>query len=152
NITLQLGSVGTATGLTQFGGASTASAVTQDGSGFGTLTDVSIDSTGVLSGKFSNGRTIGLAQLALAGFNNEDGLLREGSNYFRSSVASGEALVGVATQGGRGQVQGGALEQSNMDVAIEFSRLIIAQRGFQVNARTLTATNETLQELANIIR
>lgn len=152
NVTLQLGTVGQTNGLTQFGGATTVSAINQNGSGFGTLTDVTIDSTGILQGKFTNGRTINLAQLAIAGFNNEDGLLRSGNNYFRSSVASGEALVGLAGQGGRGTVQGGALESANVDIAIEFSRLIVAQRGFQVNARTISTTNETLQELANIIR
>ncbi|HEY1186492.1 MAG TPA: flagellar hook protein FlgE [Gemmata sp.] len=151
-VALNLGTPGLTNGLTQFGGATTVSAINQDGSGFGTLTDVSIDSTGVLQGKFTNGRTINLAQLAIAGFNNEDGLLRTGNNYFRSSVASGEALVGLAGQGGRGVVQGGALESANVDIAIEFSRLIVAQRGFQVNARTISTTNDTLQELANIIR
>ncbi|MDY3560514.1 flagellar hook protein FlgE [Gemmata sp. JC673] len=151
-ITLNLGTAGLTNGLTQFGGATTVSATNQDGSGFGTLTDVSIDADGIIQGKFTNGRTINLAQLAIAGFNNEDGLLRTGSNYFRSSVASGEALIGLAGQGGRGSLQGGSLESSNVDIAIEFSRLIVAQRGFQVNARTISTTNDTLQELANIIR
>lgn len=152
NVTLQLGTPGQTNGLTQFGGATTVSAVNQDGSGFGTLTDVSIDASGIVQGKFTNGRTINLAQIAIAGFNNEDGLIRTGNNYFRSSVASGEALIGLAGQGGRGTLQGGALEQANVDIAIEFSKLIVAQRGFQVNARTISTTNDTLQELASIIR
>ncbi len=151
-INLVLGNGGTASGVTQFGGVTTVSAIGQDGSGFGTLSDVAIDSEGIIQGKFTNGRTLSLAQLAIAGFNNEDGLLRSGSNYFRSSVASGEALVGIAGQGGRGNVQGGALEAANVDIAVEFSRLIVAQRGFQVNARTISTANETLQELANILR
>jgi flagellar hook protein FlgE len=151
-ITLNLGTPGQATGLTQFGGTSTAAAVTQDGNGFGTLTDISFDNAGNVQGLFSNGRTIPIAQLAIAGFNNEGGLLRSGNNYFTTSAASGEALVGTAGSGGLGSVQGSALEGANVDIAIEFSRLIIAQRGFQVNARTITAANETLQELANIIR
>ncbi len=151
-ITLNLGTPGQATGVTQFGGTSTATAVTQDGSGFGTLTDVSFDASGILQGQFSNGRTIPLAQLAIAGFNNEGGLLRTGNNYFQTSASSGEALVGTAGSGGLGSVQGAALEGANVDISIEFSRLIIAQRGFQVNARTITAANESLQELANIIR
>lgn len=151
-ITLELGTPGQATGLTQFGGANTASAVNQDGSASGVLTDVSIDLQGNLIGLFSNGRKIPIAQLAVAGFNNEDGLLRQGSNYFISSPASGEPVIGPAGTGGRGLVQGGALEGSNVDIAIEFAQLIIAQRGFQVNARTVSAANETLQELASIIR
>lgn len=151
-ITLNLGTPGQATGLTQFGGTSTATAITQDGTGFGTLTDVTFDASGILQGQFSNGRTIPLAQLAIAGFNNEGGLIRSGNNYFLTSASSGEALVGTAGAGGLGTIQGSALEGANVDIAIEFSRLIIAQRGFQVNARTITAANETLQELANIIR
>jgi len=151
-VTVNLGTAGQATGLTQFGGASTAAAVTQDGSGSGTLASVSFDGNGQLIGQFSNGRTIPLAQLAIAGFNNEGGLLRQGNNYFSSSASSGEAIVGPGGSGGRGTIQGAALEGANVDISTEFARLIVAQRGFQVNARTITAANDTLQELANIIR
>jgi flagellar hook protein FlgE len=151
-INLRLGTIGQATGLTQFGGTSTATAVTQDGSGSGTLVSVSFDQSGIVQGQFSNGRSIPIAQLAIAAFNNESGLIRQGTNYFATSAASGEALIGTAGGGGRGSVQGGSLEGANVDIATEFSRLILAQRGFQVNARTITAANDTLQELANIIR
>lgn len=152
DITLDFGTIGQQGGVTQFGGVTTVAAVTQDGLASGVLNTVSIDTNGVLQGQFSNGRTLALAQLAVAGFNNEGGLIRFGDNYFTSGAGSGEPLIGVARDGGRGAIQGAALEGSNVDVAIEFSRLIIAQRGFQVNARTITAANETLQELANIIR
>lgn len=152
NIVLDLGTPGTSSGLTQFGGSSTATAVTQDGFGSGTLVSVSFNQNGELVGQFSNGRTQPLAQLALAGFNNESGLLRSGNNYYSASPSSGEAIIGTAGSGGLGLVQGSALEGSNVDIATEFARLIIAQRGFQVNARTITAANETLQELANLIR
>jgi flagellar hook protein FlgE len=151
-VTLNLGTPGQATGLTQFGGASDATAITQDGVGAGTLTQVSIDDDGNVQGTFTNGRTIPLAQLALAAFNSEGGLIREGSNYFTTGPGSGEARIGPAGASGRGLVQGGSLEGSSVDIAIEFSRLILAQRGFQVNSRTISAANETLQELANIIR
>jgi len=151
-VTLNLGTIGQATGLTQFGGTSTAAAVTQDGSGSGTLTDVNFDQNGTVQGLFSNGRSVGIAQLAIANFNNEGGLLREGNNYYRTSSASGEPVIGEGNAGGRGSIQGAALEGTNVDIATEFSRLIIAQRGFQVNSRTITAANEMLQELANIIR
>lgn len=151
-ITLNLGTAGQTVGLTQFGGDSTATAVTQDGSSSGTLTDVSFDAAGNVVGSFSNGRTVPLAQLALASFTNPGGLVRVGQNYFAVSAASGAPLLGSAGQGGVGSVQGGALEAANVDIASEFTRLIIAQRGFQVNARTITAANDTLQELANIIR
>jgi flagellar hook protein FlgE len=138
--------------MSQFGGDSTATAVTQDGQGSGTLTDVSFDNAGNLMGNFSNGRTVPIAQLAIAAFNNEGGLIRNGENYFSTGAGSGEPLIGTAGSGGRGVTQGAALEGSGVDIAIEFSRLILAQRGFQVNSRTISAANETLQELANIIR
>jgi flagellar hook protein FlgE len=152
NIVLNLGTPGTSSGLTQFGGPSTAAAVTQDGFASGTLISVSFNQNGELVGQFSNGRTQPLAQLAIAGFNNESGLLRSGNNYYAASPSSGEAVIGAAGTGGLGLVQGSALEGSNVDIATEFARLIIAQRGFQVNARSITAANETLQELANLIR
>ncbi len=151
-ITLNLGTPGQTTGLTQFGGATTAAATTQNGTAGGTLTDVTFDTAGNVVGSFSNGRTVPLAQLAVAQFTNPGGLIRNGLNNFLSSVASGQPLIGPAGQGGAGSVQGGSLEGANVDVASEFARLIIAQRGFQVNARTITAANDTLQELANIIR
>lgn len=151
-ITLDLGAPGQTTGLSQAGNGSSVVTVTQDGSGFGSLTEGIINANGQLAGLFTNGRTVPLAQLAIAGFSNTSGLLRSGQNYFAASAASGEAIVGAAGEGGRGTVQGGALEGANVDIAVEFAQLIIAQRGFQVNARTITASNETLQELANIIR
>jgi flagellar hook protein FlgE len=152
NITLDLGTPGQAVGVTQFGGSSNVAAVVQDGTGAGTLTTVSIDNSGILQGQFTNGRTIALAQIAVAGFNNEGGLLRAGNNNYSVGPGSGEPLIGAPGTGGRGFVQGSALEGANVDIAIEFSRLILAQRGFQVNARTVSAANETLQELTNIIR
>lgn len=151
-VTLNLGTPGQSTGVTQFGGTTTVTAVTQDGTGSGTLTDVAFDNAGLVQGSFSNGRTVPIAQLAMANFSNQGGLIRVGQNFFMASASSGGALVGVAGQGGVGTLQGATLEAANVDIAIEFSRLIIAQRGFQVNAQTVTAANETLQELGNIIR
>jgi flagellar hook protein FlgE len=151
-ITLDLGTPGTTSGLTQFGGLSSAAAITQDGGSSGSLTQVTIDKQGIVQGQFTNGRTIPIAQLGLAGFNNEGGLIRIGDNYYQTGPGSGEPIIGESGAGGRGLIQGSALEGSNVDIAVEFSRLIIAQRGFQVNARTISAANETLQELANIIR
>jgi len=101
---------------------------------------------------FTNGRTLPLAQLALAVFPNPAGLLREGENYFSLSVQSGLPLVGAPMSGSRGSIQRGTLESSNVDVALEFTRLITAQRGFQINTRTITVSDQVLQELANIIR
>lgn len=151
-ITVNLGTPGSSNGITQFGGETSFKVATQDGSGSGTLSTVSVDTSGIIQGTFSNGRVVPLAQLAIAGFNNESGLLREGNNYFASSSSSGNPLIGPALSGGLGSIQGGTLEGSNVDIATEFAKLIIAQRGFQVNAQTVTAANEVLQEIANIIR
>jgi flagellar hook protein FlgE len=151
-VTLQLGTPGMTDGLTQFGGPSSAAAISQDGSAAGTLTDVSVDTSGIVQGLFSNGLTVALAQLAVARFNNDSGLLREGNNNFSTSPASGNPLLGSAGTAGRGTIIAGTLEGSNVDIAQEFSRLILAQRGFQINARVITLSNEVLQELSTIIR
>jgi flagellar hook protein FlgE len=126
--------------------------VDQDGFAAGFLTGMSVAPTGVIEGVFTNGRTIALAQLAIAGFSNPNGLNREGRNYFSVSSNSGQPQIGAAGSGGRGAVVQGQLENSNVDLALEFTRLIVAQRGFQVNARTVTVSDEVLQELASIIR
>src|SRR5262249_34417260 len=97
------------------------------------------------------GRTIPIAQIAIASFANPAALLRVGGNYYALSTESGPALLGAGLSGGRGAVQQKTLESSNVDVALEFTRLIIAQRGFQVNARMITASDQILQELANIL-
>ncbi|MFY7952926.1 MAG: flagellar hook-basal body complex protein, partial [Armatimonadaceae bacterium] len=135
-----------------WGGPPPPPAITQDGIGAGSLTQVGIDESGIVQGAFTNGRTVPLATLALATFNNEGGLLRQGSNFYTTGPGSGEPLIGAAGSGGRGAVQGAALEGSNVDIAIEFSRLILAQRGFQINSRTVSISNDTLQELANVVR
>jgi flagellar hook protein FlgE len=151
-VTLQLGTPGQSVGLTQFGGNSTAAAVVQDGSPSGSLESVSVDQNGTLQGLYSNGKTLAVAQLAIARFNNEGGLLRVGNNYFSASPASGGPLVGTAGTGALGTISGGTLEGANVDIAQEFSRLILAQRGFQINSRVITVSNDVLQDLATIIR
>jgi flagellar hook protein FlgE len=151
-VNLQLGTPGQTIGLTQFGGPSTMAAINQDGSASGSLTAVSVDLNGVLQGAFTNGLTEPLAQLALAQFNNQSGLIRQGQNYFTASPASGVPLIGTASTGARGTVQGGTLEQSNVDIAKEFSQMILAQTGFEVNSRVVTVSNQVLQDLTAIIR
>lgn len=151
-ISFSMGSVNGFDGVTQFGGATSAAATNQDGSSAGFLNAVSVGKDGVIGGVFTNGRVLPIAQLAIASFSNPGGLDRLGSNYFGLTNNSGLPLLGTALSGGRGTVQGGTLESSNVDVALEFTQLIIAQRGFQVNARTITAVDEVMQQLANIIR
>ena len=125
---------------------------TQDGFPRGVLEDFNIGQNGTLNGIFTNGLTLVLGQIALAGFANEGGMARIGNNLFRDTPASGTAQIGLAETGGRGQVSGGVLEGSNVDLATEFSNMIVTQRGFQANARTITAADTLLQEVVNLVR
>jgi flagellar hook protein FlgE len=124
----------------------------QDGFPPGSLVSVSVDSSGELTGLASNGKTLPLAQLAIASFSNQSALSPLGGNFFQQSLASGNASIGTGLGGGRGQVVGGQLESSNVDIAQEFTQLIVAQRGFSANARTVTVAEEILEELTNLIR
>jgi flagellar hook protein FlgE len=151
-VSFNLGSVGGFTGVTEFGGTSTAAATNQNGFASGTLQSVSIDKTGVIKGVFTNGKVIDLAQLAVASFANNEGLSRQGNNLYTATGQSGQAVLGAGASAGRGTVQQGVLEQSNVDVAAEFTQLIIAQRGYEVNARTVSVSDQVLQALTNIIQ
>jgi flagellar hook protein FlgE len=137
--------------MTQLSASSTTSAF-QDGYASGTLTEVRMSSNGLMEGVATNGRSIPLAQLAIATFRNPSGLTRAGSNYYDTSLASGDAEIGTALSGDRGTVKSNYLERSNVDIALEFTQLITAQRGFSANARTITVTDEILQELTSLIR
>ncbi len=124
----------------------------QDGFAPGTLVTVNLSADGQLIGVATNGRTIPIAQLAIASFTNPNGLVSRGQNFYDQSLNSGEPQIGTALSGSRGSANGGQLEGANVDVALEFTRLILAQRGFSANARTITVTNQMLEELTNIIR
>jgi flagellar hook protein FlgE len=151
-ITMDLGTPGSFSGVTQFAGTSTAVADEQDGFAAGSLESVSVSSDGMLLGVFSNGVKKNLAVIAVAVFNNPSGLQCTGGSYFSSSGNSGEAILTQATSSGAGAIKGAALEKSNADVATEFVNLIQAQNGYQANARTIKVANDILQELTNLIR
>ncbi len=138
--------------LTNFAGASTVTSSQSGGSAMGSLQAFNIAPDGTLIGTVSNGNKQALAQLALAVFNNPPGLEKVGDSMFRNTVNSGNPQVGVAGQGGRGQLQGGALEMSNVDLAQEFTNLVIAQRGFEANSKVITTSDEILQDLVNLKR
>ena len=105
-----------------------------------------------MSGVFSNGVKEVLAQIAVATFNNPTGLTKDGDSTYGATINSGLAQIGTAGTGSRGAISAGVLEMSNVDLAQEFSNLIIAQRGFQANSRVITASDEVLQDLVNIKR
>ncbi len=138
--------------ITQFGGSSTIQATGQNGYAAGTLDTTSIDPSGIIVGKFTNGQSQNLAQVALATFNNPAGLNKVGENLFAESNNSGVAQIGESGTGGRGKFNPGTLEMANVDLANEFSNMIITQRGFQANSKIITVTDEMLQELANLKR
>lgn len=140
------------TALRQFEGESGAAALTQTGSAMGTLQSFTIGGDGVVNGVFSNGRTRPLGQIALANFTNPGGLEKAGDSTFRATVNSGNAQVGAPGGGGRGTILASTLEMSNVDLAAEFTNLIIAQRGYQANSRVITSSDELLQELVNLKR
>lgn len=116
------------------------------------IRDISIGSDGTITGRDPSGTPVFLATIALATFQNINGLERAGETTFTASAASGAATIGPPRTDARGALQGGTLEMSNVDVAQEFTQLIMAQRGFQANARTITTSDEILQELVNIKR
>jgi flagellar hook protein FlgE len=138
--------------VTNFAGADTVAALSQNGGEMGSLQAFSIGQDGTLVGIFSNGLKSPLAQLAVANFNNPPGLEKVGDSMYRTTVNSGAVQLGVAGSGNRGVVQGGALEMSNVDLAQEFTNLVIAQRGFQANSRMISASDELLQDLVNLKR
>jgi flagellar hook protein FlgE len=138
--------------LTQYSGQTEARVSNSDGSGAGVLSSYTVSNTGQIVGVFSNGLKETLGQLALANFNNVNGLEKIGDSMFRSTVNSGLAQVGPAGSQGLGLITSGALEMSNVDLAQEFTNLVIAQRGFQANSRVITTSDEILQELVNLKR
>ena len=119
---------------------------TQNGYAASNLKNVAFDNNGVLIGIAANGNTVELAQLAIATFPNIEGLQKYNGSTFIASNNAGEPSIGTANSGGRGNVQGGSLEMSNVDMAEEFVNLIIAQRAFQANARVITTSDELYQE------
>src|SRR5690606_34109603 len=149
-IALDLGSG--ISGLTQFSGENTAVLRDQDGYAVGTLVEFTIDRAGVITGSFSNGVSVAIAQIALADFNNAGGLQRLGDNVYGTTGNSGEALVGYSGEGSTSAITAGAIEMSNVDLAQEFTNMIITQRGFQANSRVITNVDEMLQEVVNLKR
>ena len=140
--------------LTQFGGKSDAAAKTtaESGSAMGVLQGYSLSGDGTIVGTYSNGLKQPIGKLALATFTNPGGLEKAGNSSFRAAGNSGNPLIGQAGTGGRGGLTAGALEMSNVDLAEEFTGLIVAQRGFQANSRVITTSDEILQDLVQLKR
>ena len=138
--------------LTQFFAENSIAVTEQDGNAQGTLESFAIDNNGLIIASFTNGLTAPLGQIALATFNNPEGLSATGNSMYALSPNSGTPQIGISGVGGRGSINSGALEMSNVDLAEEFTNMIIAQRGFQANSRSITTADAILNEIINIKR
>ncbi len=125
-------------------GTYTANTLTQNGYQAGILSNITVGQDGTITGSFTNGQQKALAQVALATFQNEQGLNRVGSNFFQQTANSGLAQVGAATTGSLGSIVSGALEQSNVSLADQFTKMIAAQRAFEANTRGITTADQNL--------
>ncbi|WP_073342364.1 flagellar hook protein FlgE [Caldanaerobius fijiensis] len=144
------------TPLTQFAGVGnekdTIKEVSKDGNPAGTMEGFKIDQYGNIIVTYSNGQNFIIGQLAIASISNPMGLEKVGDNLYKLTPNSGEAEYGAAGTGGRGVLNPGSLEMSNVDLAQEFTNMIITQRGYQANSRVITASDTMLQDLINIVR
>ena len=151
-IQLNLGTIGKFDGITSFEAPSATSGQTQDGYAGGDLQQLVVDQTGTVIGVFTNGRSYSLAQVALAKFVNNEGLMSEGGTLFSASPNSGDPIIGTAGTGGRGTIQPSSLEMSNVDLSRSLTQLIVIQRGFQANAKTITTSDQMLNTLLQLKR
>jgi flagellar hook protein FlgE len=138
--------------ISQAAGDSSSSIQAENGYSAGSLQSISVTSAGVIEGVFSNGQQQNVGQLAIASFANEEGLAASGNSDFQQTLASGTASIGVAGSAGRGTILGSSLEESNVDIATEFSNLIVAQQAYEANARTMTTFDNVAQDTINLIQ
>ncbi len=151
-ISFNLGKAGLLEGITQFSSPSTTKAVEQDGYNMGYMESFNIDNSGLITGVYSNGTKQSVGKVAMSVFTNPQGLTAAGENIFEVSNNSGAANLGPAGQAGRGKIIAGALEMSNVDLSDQFTDMIITQRGFQANSKTIQTSDQMLQELLGLKR
>ncbi|PMP67836.1 flagellar hook-basal body complex protein [Desulfurella multipotens] len=149
-INLNYGSIGTFNGLTQFSLPSQTTSQTQDGFPSGSLQSILVNQDGVIEGLFSNGKSYPLAQIALATFNNDNGLMSKGGSLFAATANSGTPVISTAGTQGAGTIAPSTLEESNVDLGTEFTNMIIAERAYQANTRIISTSDQMLQTLLNI--
>ena len=137
---------------TQFSSASTTTFQSANGYGAGDLQSVVVGTDGVITGQYSNGQVIPLYRVALAKFQNVQGLYKEGGNLFRETRLSGDPTTSKPGTNGLGSISPNSLEQSNVDIANEFVKMITTQRGYQANSKIITVTDQMLAELINLKR
>jgi flagellar hook protein FlgE len=137
---------------TQYGSDSAIARHTQDGSSAATLASLSFNDDGILTAVYDNGESRDIASIAIAKFENNEGLFKVGKNLFKESRKSGQAAMGKPGESGRGSVLSKSIELSNVDIATEFVELMKAQRNFSANAKTLQTSDQMLQEVLQIKR
>jgi flagellar hook protein FlgE len=151
NLTWNLTGSGGGSTITQQDSTSATSGTTQNGYGVGTLTGYSVLPDGTVQGQFSNNQTMALGQVAVASFANPEGLSQMGDNDLQATFASGSAVVGQAGAGGNGTITGGAIEESNVSLSTEFANMIVAQQGYEANAKVLTTMDQVSQATIQLI-
>ena len=151
SLTWNLNGTGTSPTITQLASTSATSATNQNGYGVGTLTSYSVLSDGTVEGLFSNNQTQALGQVAVANFANVQGLQQSAGGSYQSTLASGAAVVGQAGVAGNGTITGGSLEGSNVNLSTEFANMIVAQQGYEANAKVLTTLDQVSQATIQLI-
>ena len=137
--------------ITQLAGDSTVNDIDPNGTASGSLSYWDVGTDGIVTGVYSNGATRNLGQVVLANFRSETNLTRVGHNLYGATRESGEAVLGTATEGGRGAIHGYALEMSNVDLENQFVKMIQSQKGYQASARVVSSVDALLQELMQMV-
>ncbi|AJB46259.1 flagellar hook protein FlgE [Campylobacter fetus subsp. testudinum] len=150
NIEINFGKIGDYNGLRSNDNTSTTDNIVQDGYTAGTLNELRVDESGTIIGAFTNGRSFGLAQVALAKFTNNEGLESDGGNVFVQTANSGDPVIGAAQTAGRGKINASSLEMSNVDLSRSLTQLIVVQRGYQANSKTITTGDQMLNTLLQL--
>ncbi len=153
DITFSMGPIGAGAAgdpTTSFATETATNAQLQDGFAPGQLASLEIDENGRLNGVFTNGNTQSLAQIGLANFGNVEGLTEIGGSQLAESISSGPPIIAAANTGNLGSIRSSSLEKSNVDLAQQFVNLIVSQRSFQANTRTVSVANELLANLVNL--
>ena len=138
------------TGTTQYGSASAIQTINQNGYAAGMISGITINADGTIVGYYTNGQVKNIAQLVLANFTNLNGLERSGTMLYKSSTKSGDPLYNKPGVGGMGTISAGTLEESNVDLAAEFIKMIITQRAYQANSKVISTTDDMLAQLLNV--
>jgi len=145
NLTWNLNNASGSPSISQQNSASATTTTTQNGYGVGTLSSYSVLPDGTVQGQFSNNQTLALGKVAVASFSNTQGLAQSGQSDYQATYASGAAVVGQAGAGGNGTITGGSVEGSNVNLSTEFANMIVAQQGYEANAKALTTLNQVSQ-------